>query len=91
MSTMSFAPPIVVLGAGGMGREVAGLVRDINLAAPQSWDLLLLFFGAQILEESLGQSIASMPSSSARSHGAGTTIRITSEDVRPIVGAQGAM
>ena len=91
MSTMSSAPPIVVVGTGGAGREVAGVINDINRATPQSWDLLLLFFGAQILEESLGQSIASMPSSSARSHGAGTTIRITSEDVRPIVEAQGAM
>ena len=40
MSTMSSAPPIVVLGAGGMGREVAGLINDINLATPQSWELL---------------------------------------------------
>jgi hypothetical protein len=91
MSTMSFAPPIVVVGTGGFGREVAGLINDINLATPQSWDLLLLFFGAQILEESLGQSIASTSPSSERSHGAGTTIRITSEDVPPIVGAQGAL
>jgi cell division GTPase FtsZ len=91
MSTMSSAPPIVVVGTGGFGREAAGVINDINRATPQSWDLLLLFFGAQVLEESLGQSIASMPSSSARSHGAGTTVRITSEDVPPIVGAQGAM
>jgi sugar O-acyltransferase (sialic acid O-acetyltransferase NeuD family) len=40
MSTMSSAPPIVVVGAGGAGRQVAGLINDINRATPQSWDLL---------------------------------------------------
>jgi sugar O-acyltransferase (sialic acid O-acetyltransferase NeuD family) len=37
---MSSAPPIVVVGAGGAGRQVAGLINDINRATPQSWDLL---------------------------------------------------
>ena len=37
---MSVPAPIVIFGAGGFGREVAVLVRDIEAAHPGTWDLL---------------------------------------------------
>lgn len=37
---MSGAKPIVVVGAGGFGREVVMLLRDVERASPGSWDLL---------------------------------------------------
>lgn len=37
---MAAAAPIVVFGAGGFGREVVVLLRDIERAHPGSWDLL---------------------------------------------------
>lgn len=37
---MAAVAPIVVVGAGGFGREVVVLLRDIERARPGSWDLL---------------------------------------------------
>lgn len=37
---MSAGTPIVIFGAGGFGREVAVLIRDINKASPGTWNLL---------------------------------------------------
>ena len=37
---MSAPTPIVVFGAGGFGREVVVLLRDIERTAASSWDLL---------------------------------------------------
>ena len=37
---MATGKPIVVFGSGGSGRELAGLIRDIEKAEPGSWDLL---------------------------------------------------
>jgi sugar O-acyltransferase (sialic acid O-acetyltransferase NeuD family) len=34
------ARDLVIIGAGGFGREVAQLVRDLNAARPGSWNLL---------------------------------------------------
>lgn len=37
---MSKATPLAIFGAGGFGREVATLVRDIEKAQPDTWDIL---------------------------------------------------
>lgn len=32
--------PLIIIGAGGLGREITGIVDDINAAAPGTWEIL---------------------------------------------------